>query len=153
VYGTCCMSPLHQCTTLYMQSSSLLPHIHLSNLLLLHFLPNPAFHMLNTTEGSHCILNYTRFYKAFPPSIDALHCRKNADESSFYPLPFPPPPSFTSDTSYGNLSTIIYSKVCTSRITKLLSQHASSWNYTPPFNKPQSSLAMLSSVTSSPSWV
>ena len=58
-----------------------------------------------------------------------------------------------SDTTYGKLSTIIYSKVCTSCITKLLSHDTCSWNYTPPFNKPQSPLAMLNSVTSSPSWV
>lgn len=142
------MSPLLQCTALYMQSSSRLPHIHYSNLLPLYSFLNPAYHILNTNEGSHCILNYIKFYKAFPPSLDALQCQKNADEGSLYPLPFHPPPSSPSDTSYANLS-----KVWTSHITKLLSLDTCSWNYTPAFNKPQSFLAMLNSVTSSPSWV
>lgn len=57
------------------------------------------------------------------------------------------------DTSYANLSTITYSEVCTSHITKLLSQDTCSGNYTPAFNKPQSSLAMLSFMASSLSWV
>jgi hypothetical protein len=61
-------------------------------------------------------------------------------------LPLLPPPQIHHMENFQQ--SFIYS-----HITELLSQDTCSWKYTPTFNKPQSSLAMLSSVTSSPSWV
>ena len=91
-------------------------------------------------------LNLLRYFYA----VLMLSSTKMLLDVHFLP-PWPPPPpsssSSSSDTSDINLSSIISSKVWTSRVTLSSSQDTHVENVTPTLKWPQSSLAMLSCVS------